>query len=118
MSNSQILSLVNLFVKPCYYALENDNKYKNLHFIKRKLFLNKFRHDPEYVSKVEKYTGRNKEDLYKEAQECILFIRQIIYEELDKISNMDKNNIPEDIEEKLFKLLNKKLNEKYENIIF
>lgn len=118
MTNSKITSFVNLFVKPCYYALENDNKYKNLHFIKRKLFLNKFRHDSDYISKVEKYTGRDKEDLYKEARECILFIRQVIYEELDKIIKIEKNNIPEDIEERLYKLLNQKLNEKYENIIF
>lgn len=118
MTDSKMVSFVNLFVKPCYYALENDNNYKNLHFIKRKLFLNKFRHDEDYVSKIEKYTGRNKEDLYKEAQECILFIRQIIYEELDKIVKIKKDSIPEDIEERLYKLLNQKLDEKYENIIF
>lgn len=116
---SKINDLLNLFVKSCYYALENDRKYRNLHFIKRKLFLNKFRHDDEYIQKVINYTGRSKEDLYDEAKECIFFIRSIILRELENtIKNIDQENISENLEEKLYKILNDELNKKYDGIIF
>lgn len=119
MNTPTIMDMVNIFSKPCYYLLENDHKLKNLHFIKRKIFLNKFRHDPEYVKKAEEYTQRTKDELYKESVECILFVRQVIQEEIERIlKTHTKENFPSDLEDKLLLVLNKKLNEKYENIIF
>lgn len=119
--NLNFNQLVELFVKPCYYSLENDKQYQNIHFIKRKLFLNKFRHDNSYVKKVEQNTNRTRDELYKESVECILFVRDIIKRELEKIveiAKKNKNDIPTDLEDQLLKILNKEINQKYDSIIF
>lgn len=117
-NEQQLMGLVNIFSEACYYALENDQKYKNMHFIKRKLFLNKYRHDEEYVKKVEEYTKRDKKDLHKECVECIFFIRGIIKRELENTAKLDKDKIPTDLEEKLFEIINMELNKKYDGIKF